>query len=78
MKKSKEKQCTGDCKEVKPCNEFYETKHLSSKCMVCILADRAAYRQANLEKVRKQGRVNSQKYRDNHQDEFIKIGEDHE
>lgn len=77
MKQNKNKvmkQCRGICKEFKPLDEFYE--HVSSrdghinKCKACVSLHMASYRQTNLEKVKEQCRVSSQKHRDNHPDEF--------
>jgi hypothetical protein len=63
------KQCK-TCKEFVPLDEFHENRLMSdghlNECKVCVGIHMATYRQTNLKKVRKQGRVNSQKYRDNH------------
>ncbi len=63
------KQCK-NCKEFVPLNEFHENRDMRdghlNECKVCVGLHMAAYRDANLEKVREQGRINSQKYRDNH------------
>jgi len=77
----KTKKCTS-CEENKPLEDFHKTPRgrggRRSKCKSCVKSYMTEYRQSNLEKVREQVRINSQKYRDNHVDEFCKTGDEDE
>lgn len=58
------------CLETKSIDEFYANTgsrdgHLN-KCKVCSRKQAAAYYRKNIEKAREQGRLKSQRYRENH------------